>query len=99
MKQIALLSVLLVLAGCASAGLGGGQRSAWRCAGGKSFSAQVSMSGVAVVSAGGRSFTLRHVRSASGARYSNGSVEYWERAGQATLTGAPGGPYTNCHRG
>jgi membrane-bound inhibitor of C-type lysozyme len=39
------------------------------------------------------------VQAASGARYSDGAVEYWEHGGGATLNGARGGPYNNCRRG
>ena len=55
--------------------------------------------GAAEVFAGGQVYRLPQAQSGSGARYSNGSVEYWEHQGQATLTGAQGGPYANCSRG
>jgi membrane-bound inhibitor of C-type lysozyme len=71
----------------------------WRCDGGAAFSARVSTSGTAEVFAGGQTYSLPHVQATSGAKYSNGSVEYWERGGEATLGGARGGPYNNCRRG
>lgn len=98
MKKLAALSALLLLSACATTAPGG-PRSDWRCANGAAFSARVSTAGAAEVFAGGRTYSLPHVESVTGARYSNGSVEYMEQGGEASLNGAPGGPYTNCHRG
>lgn len=99
MKKLLLAAALLSLAACASGGGGGlTNRMDWRCDGGAAFSARIT-SGGAEVFAGGRTYTLPHVAGASGARYSDGSVEYWERGGSATLNGAHGGPYANCRRG
>jgi len=53
----------------------------------------------AEVFAGGQLYNLPVAQSGSGARYSNGAVEYREHQGQATLNGAVGGPYTNCRHG
>ena len=101
MKTFAALAALALLAACASTSGGGpsGPRMDWRCDGGAAFSARISGSGTAEVFAGGRTYSLPHVAGATGARYSNGSVEYWERGGEATLSGANGGPYNNCRRG
>ena len=66
-----------------------------RCA---AFSARIKSNGSAEVFAGGQVYNLPHVAGASGARYSNGTVEYWERGGEAILSGARGGPYENCRR-
>jgi membrane-bound inhibitor of C-type lysozyme len=98
MKKLAAVSALLLLAACASTAPGG-PRNDWRCANGAAFSARVSTAGAAEVFAGGRTYSLPHVQSASGARYSDGAVEYWEHGGEASLNGAAGGPYTDCHRG
>ena len=101
MKKLAALAVLTLLAACASTGGGGpaGPRMDWRCDSGAAFSARVKGNDTVEVFAGGQVYTLPHIAGASGARYGNGSVEYWERAGGATLSGAPGGPYNNCRRG
>lgn len=99
MKKLVSLAVLLLLSACATGAGAGGPRMDWSCQGGAAFSARIKGEGVAEVFAGGRLYNLPHVQAGSGARYSNGSVEYWERGGEATLTGAPGGPYTNCRRG
>lgn len=100
MKTIAAIAVLALLAACATGTAGpAGPRMDWRCDGGAAFSARISSRGTAEVFAGGQTYSLPHVPGASGARYSNGSVEYWERGGEATLSGARGGPYNNCRRG
>lgn len=66
----------------------------WRCDGGHSFRAHLGSRG-AEVHAAGHDYALPHVPG-EGARYTSGGVQYWEHAGTATLTGAPGGPYQNC---
>jgi membrane-bound inhibitor of C-type lysozyme len=99
MKTLFALSALALLAACASSGGGaGGPRMDWRCDGGAAFSARIKGEGTAEVFAGGQVYNLPHVQAASGAKYSNGSVEYWEHGGEATLSGARGGPYNNCRR-
>jgi membrane-bound inhibitor of C-type lysozyme len=99
MKTILLAAACLALAACATTSGGApGDRMDWRCDGGAAFSARVSTTGTAEVFAGGQVYRLPHVAGASGARYSNGAVEYWERGGEASLGGAPGGPYANCRR-
>jgi len=99
MKTLLALSALALLAACATGGGGGGPRMEWRCDGGAAFSARIQGGGTAEVFAGGQLYNLPHVQAASGAKYSNGSVEYWEHGGEATLSGARGGPYNNCRRG
>jgi membrane-bound inhibitor of C-type lysozyme len=99
MKAKLALAALVLLAACATSPTPGGPRMDWRCAGGAAFSARISSEGAAEVFAGGQVYNLPHVAGASGARYSSNGVEYWERGGEATLTGAQGGPYTSCRRG
>ena len=98
MKTILLLSAFALLSACASTGGTIGDRMDWRCEGGAAFSARIKTNGEAEVFAGGQVYRLPHVEAASGARYSNGTVEYWERGGGANLGGAAGGPYNNCRR-
>ncbi|MBL8546542.1 MAG: MliC family protein [Hyphomonadaceae bacterium] len=99
MRKIAALAALALLTACASSGGGpAGPRMDWRCDGGAAFSARIASGGTAEVFAGGQTYSLPHIEGASGARYGNGNVEYWERGGLATLNGARGGPYTNCRR-
>jgi membrane-bound inhibitor of C-type lysozyme len=93
MRTFAALAAFVALAACST--MHGGPRTDWRCDGGAAFSTR-SSSRSAEVFAGGQVYTLRNVESASGARFSDGNVEFWEHQGEATLTGAPGGPYTNC---
>lgn len=103
MKTIAAFAALALVGACATSGGDGplGPRKDWSCDGGAAFSARISTGGEgsAEVFAGGQTYRLSRVAGASGLRYSNGSVEYWERGGGATLSGARGGPYNNCHRG
>ena len=97
MKTLLALSAIAFLAACAGTA-GSAGRTDWRCDGGAAFSVRFP-GGAAEVFAGGQVYRLPQAQSGSGARYSNGSVEYWEHQGQATLTGAQGGPYANCSRG
>jgi membrane-bound inhibitor of C-type lysozyme len=100
MKKFAIGAALLALSACIpSHNLAEGRRYDWRCDGGAAFSLRYSGLGAAEVFAGGQTYALPPVESASGARYSNGTVEYWEHQGRATLTGAAGAPYENCRRG
>jgi membrane-bound inhibitor of C-type lysozyme len=98
MKKLVLGVALLALAACASSGRAGGPRTDWRCTGGAAFSVRFD-GDAAEVFAGGQLYNLPVAQAGSGARYSNGSVEYWEHQGEANLNGAVGGPYTNCRRG
>ncbi len=98
MKKLVFAAALFALSACASTGGGIGGRMDWRCDSGAAFSARIKSNGSAEVFAGGQVYNLPHVAGATGARYSNGSVEYWERGGGATLSGARGGPYENCRR-
>ena len=96
MKKLVLAALLtLGLCACATPTVGGGTQ--WRCDHGAAFSVRITSSGRAEVFAGGQTYSLPHVPGASCALYSNVAVEYWERGGTASLTGARAGPYTNCH--
>lgn len=100
MKKIALVAALFALSACATATTPtGGPRADWRCDGGAAFSMRLKADGNAEVFAGGQLYNLPGVVAGSGTRYTNGSVEYWEHGGEATLNGAAGGPYSNCRRG
>lgn len=97
-KPIAALAVSLALAGCAAPrATDAAAREAWiwRCDGGVTFTSQITPDGVEVIT-GARTYRLPAVISRSGARYSDGRVEFWEHGGEAMLNGAAGGPYANC---
>ncbi len=97
MKPAFAAATLIWLSACASVG-DIGPRMDWRCQGGAAFSVRIKTDDTAEVFAGGQLYRLPHVQAVSGARYNNGAVDYWERGGAATLTGARGGPYRNCRR-
>ncbi|WP_375268051.1 MliC family protein [Phenylobacterium sp.] len=72
----------------------------YACRDGKRFVAAYALSGEhAVVSAGGRSYRLPHVPSASGARFAGGGVDLFTKGVEATLDGAAGAPYRACRTG
>jgi len=97
MRTTLILAALALLAACGTTQRGG-PRVDWRCDGGAAFSVRLDSDGNANVFAGGQTYTLPGVPAGSGTRYTNGSVEYWERGNEAMLNGAAGGPYTNCRR-
>lgn len=101
--RVVLISALgLALAACAGLPAPGTDATplAYRCAGGKSFTAAWGQPGDRVrVTAGGTTRTLPHAPSASGARYAAGGFEIWGKGEQATISGFPGGPYSNCRAG
>jgi membrane-bound inhibitor of C-type lysozyme len=99
MIRVALiLALCLTAAACATAAPGSSAApNAYRCDGGKSFTAAYAAGGKrAQVTAGGVSRTLRLARSGSGARYTARGMELWGKGTAATLKGFPGGPYSGC---
>ncbi|MEQ1619268.1 MAG: MliC family protein [Terricaulis sp.] len=92
-----ILATLLSLAACATVTeIAIGEALVWHCDGGRTFRAHNTSGGNAKVVAGGQTYRLPGVMAGSGARYFDGSVEYWEHHGEAMLNGAAGGPYENC---
>lgn len=99
MKKLIIGAALLALGACIpSHNFAEGRRYDWRCEGGAAFSLRYNGLGAAEVFAGGQTYALPQAESGSGSRYSDGTVEYSEHRGRATLTGAAGGPYENCRR-
>ncbi len=99
----ALAITTVVLAGCATVEAAPGSTSdalRYSCAGGKGFTAAWNQPGDRVkVTAGGVSKSLPNARSASGARYAAGDFEIRGKGETASLSGFPGGPYSNCRAG
>lgn len=72
----------------------------YACTGGKSFTAAYDLQGErARVSAGGRTYSLRHIPSASGVKYAQDGVELHAKGTDAVLVGAAGSPYRDCQAG
>lgn len=89
-----LCALMLALTACAST-----PELTWHCTDGPSFKLHYDKLGRAVVSADDHLYVLPPAPSGSGARYSDGVVEYWEHQGEATLTGAVERPYRQCKTG
>jgi membrane-bound inhibitor of C-type lysozyme len=68
----------------------------WHCASGASFTLHYDSRQQAIVSANEQVYVLPAALAASGARYSDGTVEYWEHQGEATLRGIPGARFEHC---
>ena len=67
------------------------------CANGKTFSVTYDEGfTVATVKSDGQTYKLPAVIAASGSRYSDGKIEYWEHHGEALLHGTPAGELNSC---
>lgn len=102
LKVMFAAGALLVLAGCASVAPQDATDApqTYACAGGKSFTAAYDLKGdKASVHAGGRTYSLPHVPSASGAKYAKGGVALFSKGDGAMLDGAAGAPYRDCKTG
>ncbi len=96
MVRFVIATACLALGACAPTDAPTGPSFVWQCDG-VSFSARNTEGGNAEVKAGGKVYRLPGVIAASGVRYFDGHVEYWEHGKEALLNGAAGGPYENCH--
>jgi hypothetical protein len=67
----------------------------YHCSGGASFRVRFE-SGVAVVTAGGRTHRLPARRSSIGRKYNSDNIYFIQDEDRAVLVGAGGGPYTFC---
>lgn len=102
LKVMLAAGALLALAGCASVAPQDATDApqTYACVGGKSFTAAYDLAGdKALVTAGGRTYSLPHVRSGSGAKYARDGVELFSKGDTAMLDGAAGGPYRDCKTG
>ena len=89
-------AALLALSACAPGDKPVGPSFVWKCDNGISITTRNTEGGNVEVVADGKTYHLPGVIAGSGARYSDGKVEFWEHAGEAMLNGASGGPYENC---
>jgi membrane-bound inhibitor of C-type lysozyme len=97
-KKFLCCATLFVVSACVTPPPSGpSDRHDWSCGGGAAFSVRFSAT-AARIFAGGQIYDLPSVPAASGTRYSNGTVEYWEHQGEATLANAAGGPYAGCRQ-
>lgn len=107
MKAILSVVVALGLGACAGAGARGGapapapdpvsaEAVAWTCGDGVVFFTQATRGGNIEVAAGGQTAWLPKVKAASGTRYKSKTAEFWEKGGEASLSGVGGGPYSGC---
>ena len=102
MRSLIPLAALLALGACASPPPAPdpaiGENIVWRCEGGVTFAMRLTAGGNAEVVAGGKTYWLPAKKAASGGRYTDGKVEFWEHGAEAMLRGAAGGPYSKCAR-
>ena len=67
------------------------------CANGKTFSVSYDEGfTVATVQSDGQTYKLPAIIAASGSRYSDGKIEFWEHQGEALLHGTPAGELNSC---
>jgi hypothetical protein len=93
-KSILLGAALLALSGCVSHNFAEGERTNWRCDGGKEFSLR-HVPGAVEVYASGQTHRLAP---AGEDTYTNGTVTYTIDDGRASLAGVHNGPFENCCR-
>jgi membrane-bound inhibitor of C-type lysozyme len=112
MKRILALACVLGLAACspqgqpakadakpAEAAATDAEVFTYVCASGKTFSVTYDEGfTTATVKADSGTYKLPAAISGSGARYSDGKIEFWEHQGEAMLNGAPGGDSGSCPR-
>ena len=107
MKSL-IAAAALTLTACASAGGGGAPAPApdpvnaeaikWACADGTVFFTQATRGGNVEVAAFGKTAWLPKVKAASGARYKSKTAEFWEKGGEASLSGVGGAALSKCKR-
>lgn len=107
MTKLILIAVALTLGACATAGGGApgpapdpvsAEAVKWTCPNGVIVFTQATRGGNVELAAVGETHWLPKVKAASGARYKNKTTEFWEKGGEATLSGVAGGPYKGCKR-
>jgi len=107
MTKLILLTAALTLGACATA-VGTAPAPApdpvsaeavkWTCADGTIFFTQKTRGGNIEAAAFGKTAWLPKVKAASGARYKSKSAEFWEKGGEASLSGVGGASLSGCKR-
>jgi len=107
MKEILSVVATLLVGACASAG-GGAPSPApdpvsaeavrWTCGDGVVFFTQATRGGNIEVAAFGKTAWLPKVKAASGARYKSKTAEFWEKGGEASLSGVGGPALSGCKK-
>ncbi|RYZ11482.1 MAG: hypothetical protein EON61_10025 [Alphaproteobacteria bacterium] len=107
MTKLILIAAALTLGACATAGGGApgpapdpvsAEAVKWTCADGTVFFSQTTRGGNIEVAAFGQTAWLPKVKAASGARYRNKTAEFWEKGGEASLSGVGGPALSGCKR-
>lgn len=102
MRTLRMSSFMLMLAaiGCAPQPLAAqhaGQEYTYVCADAKTFHVGFDADfTVAIVKTGKTTYQVPAVIAASGSRYSDERVEFWEHHGEAMLNGVPGETFADC---
>lgn len=100
MRTLLLSALAISLAGCVAPPAApdvAGEQYTYACTGGKSFHVGFDEGFTfARVTTGKATYQVPAVIAASGSRYSDGKVEFWEHHGEAMLNGVPGDTYEDC---
>jgi membrane-bound inhibitor of C-type lysozyme len=96
---LAVLAGAAIAAGCAVPGLDGRTWALYACEGGATAEAGFGGPGEPVrLRLSGRDMTLEPVPAASGTRYSDGTLTFWDKGGEALLIDETTGEQWRCRR-
>jgi hypothetical protein len=96
MKRALVILAALALSSCVAHNFSEGERTNFRCDGGKEFSTRSVPPAIEVYASG----TTHRLEPAADGQYrsTDGTVTYTRSGGGATLTGIYNGPFENCRR-
>jgi membrane-bound inhibitor of C-type lysozyme len=102
MRNLLYSTLALTVTGCASQTppiQTAGEEYTYNCDGTKTFHVGFDEGFTyAVVKTGKATFRVPAVMAASGSRYSDDQVEFWEHHGEAMLNGVPGETFSDCRQ-